>query len=140
MSCHADRWIWDDYTDDGRLLGRGACARVSLGRQKGTNKLVAIRFIAKTNKFYDLQQRVWVSEIACMRALQGHRNMVALYDLYKQDEVRHRSPHAYHAASHSQPVTGHWKHMSATEQACRAKAATRQHACGQWPLSCEAEP
>lgn len=69
----------------GKLLGRGAFGKVSLGMHKVTNQLVAIKSINKEFLEEERSRRKVAREVAILKKLQ-HPNIINLYETFETDK------------------------------------------------------
>ena len=69
----------------GKLLGRGAFGKVSLGMHKATNQLVAIKSINKEFLEEERSRRKVAKEVAILKKLQ-HKNIVNLYETFETEK------------------------------------------------------
>ena len=69
----------------GKLLGRGAFGKVSLGMHKATNQLVAIKSINKEFLEEERSRRKVAKEVSILKKLQ-HKNIVNLYETFETEK------------------------------------------------------
>jgi len=69
----------------GKLLGRGAFGKVSLGMHKVTNQLVAIKSINKEFLEEERSRRRVTREVAILKKLQ-HPNIINLYETFETEK------------------------------------------------------
>ena len=69
----------------GKLLGRGAFGKVSLGMHKVTNQLVAIKSINKEFLEEERSRRKVAREVAILKKLQ-HPNIINLYETFETEK------------------------------------------------------
>lgn len=69
----------------GKLLGRGAFGKVSLGMHKVTNQLVAIKSINKEFLEEERSRRKVAKEVAILKKLQ-HENIINLYETFETEK------------------------------------------------------
>lgn len=69
----------------GKLLGRGAFGKVSLGMHKATNQLVAIKSINKEFLEEERSRKKVAKEVAILKKLQ-HDNIMNLYETFESDK------------------------------------------------------
>ncbi|KAF8071086.1 CPK12 [Scenedesmus sp. PABB004] len=83
------RSVWDDYEADTELIGRGAFARVFRALRRDDQTPVAIKVIGRETKAFAQQRRAMTTKVATMRTLQGHNNMLRLYEVFEDGEGFH---------------------------------------------------
>lgn len=69
----------------GKLLGRGAFGKVSLGMHKATNQLVAIKSINKEFLEEERSRKKVAREVAILKKLQ-HSNIINLYETFETEK------------------------------------------------------
>lgn len=69
----------------GKLLGRGAFGKVSLGMHKATNQLIAMKSINKEFLEEERSRRKVAKEVAILKKLQ-HKNIMNLYETFETEK------------------------------------------------------
>ncbi|XP_070580618.1 testis-specific serine/threonine-protein kinase 5-like [Ptychodera flava] len=69
-----------------RIIGYGPYTKVKLAHCKTTNRQVAIKYISKKRAPSDIIDKFFYREISCFKRLNGHPNVIALYDLLETED------------------------------------------------------